>query len=56
MNLNEAKNEALQLSVKQWNRYFHIVSSDNKTYSIDRYFNDNAKFYFLKGIEYKHSN
>ena len=54
MNLKEAKKQAKELSIKQWDRYFHIIEGVNNTYTISRYFEANAKYYFIKGQEYIH--
>lgn len=49
LDLEQAKAEARKLSLEQWNRYFHVIEIGEGQYKVDRYYDDNSKFYALKG-------
>lgn len=57
MDLEIVKKKALNLSIKNWNRYYHVIKDNNNNYVVDRYNIDNkALFFFFKGDEYEHLN
>jgi hypothetical protein len=53
--LDRIKKEAEELSIKYWNKYFHILKSGD-TYTISKYYEDNAILYYINGEEYSHEN
>lgn len=55
MNLELAKSEAIKLSRKNWNQYFHIWSNDDKEFHITKYHHAKATLYAFKGVLYFHN-
>jgi len=56
MTLKQAREQAKDLSLKQWNRYFQIHKREDETYYVSRYFANNAVEFYLKGEGTKHIN
>lgn len=47
VSLSEAKENACGLSYLFWNTYFHVVKNDNETYSVSRYYDEQAVYYYI---------
>ena len=48
MTIAQAKSQAIELSVQNWNTYFHVVKN-SEGYGISKYWNENAVAFALKG-------
>ncbi len=52
--MQDAIERAVALSKKNWNTYFQVIPTSGQKYKIDRYYDDKAEFYALKGKLFKH--
>lgn len=50
----EAKQLAVDISVKNWNTYYQVIYCKENSFIVSRYFNEHSKYYALKGEINKH--
>ena len=54
LTLQDAIERAVALSKKHWDTYFQVIPTSGQKYKIDRYYDDKAEFFALKGKITKH--